>query len=229
MIDGAFVYFGPSSRYPMIVGEKGEKGDPGVQGPQGIQGVQGPQGAQGPQGEPGPQGEKGEKGDQGPQGEPLTWDDIPVEDRPYLVGVQGEKGEKGDKGEMGVQGPVGEKGEKGDKGDQGDSGIWYGITEPTDPAKMVWINPYFDAVPTQWDISDIFNLEETLDKKVDMPKEEGNFIVIGRSPTEIEWVDLGDTVNGVVSETVSIVINSISGETINNAKVRIHDLTADNL
>lgn len=70
------------------------------------------------------------RGPQGEDGAPFTYDMFSEEQLENL------------------KGPKGDKGEQGEKGMDGEMGVHVGTEEPTDPQKLIWINPEGTATDT---------------------------------------------------------------------------------
>ena len=49
------------------------------------------------------------------------------------------------------------------------------------------------------------------------------------TPQGIEWRDLGETVNAVANETISVIISASTGEDLTGAKIILHDKTANDI
>lgn len=88
----------------------------------------------------------------------LTWEpseqympDVPSAD---IRGPQGEDGAPftydmfSDEQLESLKGPKGDKGDQGEKGMDGEMGVHVGTEEPTDPQKLIWINPEGEATDT---------------------------------------------------------------------------------
>lgn len=69
-------------------------------------------------------------GPQGEDGAPFTYDMFTAE---QLESLKGPKGDKGEQGERGIDGEM---------------GVHVGTEEPTDPQKLIWINPEGTATDT---------------------------------------------------------------------------------
>lgn len=58
-----------------------------------------------------------------------------------------------------------------------------------------------------------------------MPTEEGEFLAIGRSPTQVDWVTVSSALTGFTSEAVSIVFVASDGSDVAGATVTVHNVT----
>lgn len=236
-----------------IPGATGPQGLPGIQGEKGDQGIQGVQGLQGTAGvslsidyvrvtkeeldEIHPESNSS-YGLITNESSLYKWDtyhwvflaklkDLGVIEGPQ--GIQGAQGEKGEPGPQGIQGIQGIQGVQGPKGDPGDSGVYYGVEEPTDEIKNVWIDPS-KGNQLSLKINDIYGLQTALNGKVDRfirQKEDNNYYLLLSTPQGIEWRDLGETVNAVANETISVIISASTGEDLTGARIILHDKTAN--
>lgn len=68
------------------------------------------------------------------------------------------------------QGPPGPVGPTGPEGPEGDSGVYYGTTEPTDPDKLVWVDP--SGGPIDFSIGTVTTLEPGDDATVSVTNTE---------------------------------------------------------